>query len=350
MKIEQSQIHLNSARVYERRQTLTENLQVWVGERPQPETGQPVLLDISKEALALLGEAEAAPAQPVGEVENEEELLSDEDQLKLRLLEHMLSAMTGKRVRLKVPRINLKDLKELEISGYTRGGQPLQGRQSAGWGMVYDRRETLKEYEKTEFAAAGTVRTADGREIQLNVSLKMERSYAEERSVSLRAGDALKDPLVLNFGGNAAGLSTRTFAFDIDADGREDQISLLQSGSGFLALDRNGNGAIDNGTELFGPQTDAGFSELQAHDADGNAWIDENDPIFSKLRVWMKDDAGNDRLLALGEAGVGAIYLGHVSTEFTLRQLDVQGRIRESGIFLKENGQVGTVQELDLKV
>lgn len=351
MRIESAQMQLGSSRVYEKKHAVAESLQTWIGERPQ-EQGNPIQIDISKEALALLGTPEdsAAVTDPLA-VEEEEDLLSADDKLKLRLLEHFLSALTGKKVKLRVPHMNLKNQ---ETGGYTRAGLPAgtaaAAPPSAGWGMIYDRRESLREYEHTDFSAKGTVTTADGREIKLEVNMHLERAYAEESSISIRAGDALKDPLVLNLAGNAAGLSDQTFSFDLDMDGAADQISLLRSGSGFLALDANENGRVDDGSELFGPKTDSGFGELQVHDTDGNAWIDENDPIFNKLRIWMKDDSGNDRLMALGEVGIGAIYLGHVSTEFTLRQLEVQGKIRDSGVFLMESGQAGTIQELDLKI
>lgn len=351
MKIESSQMQLASSHVYEKKQTMTESLQAWVGDRPT-EQNRPVTIDISKEALALLGNLDdSAPISDTQAVDGEDDLLSADDKLKITLLEHFLSALTGRKVKLHVPRINLKTQESVSYNkaGQTSGNSSTP-QSNAGWGIIYDRRETLREYEHTDFSAKGVVTTADGREIKFDVAMHMERSYAEDSSISIRAGDALKDPLVLNFDGNAAGLSAQTFSFDLDMNGTVDQISLLKSGSGFLALDTNDNGVIDDGSELFGPATDSGFGELQVHDSDGNNWIDENDPIFNKLRIWIKDDSGNDKLMALGEVGVGAIYLGHVSTEFTLRQLEVQGKIRDSGVFLNENGQVGTIQELDLKV
>ncbi len=351
MKIESAQVQLGSSRVYEKRQTVTENLQAWVDENP-PEQNRPIQIDISKEALSLLSNpSDSAHVSDIQATDEEDDLLSSNDKLKLRLLEYFLEAFTGKKVKLHIPHLNYKNT---EPFNYNRAALPAAAAEQAapnvGWGIRYDRQESLREYEHTDFNAKGIVTTADGREIKLDVSMHMERAYAEDSSISIRAGDALKDPLVLNFAGNAAGLSTQTFSFDLDHNGTADQISLLKSGSGFLALDSNDNGKVDDGTELFGPQTDSGFGELQAYDSDGNRWIDENDPIFNKLRIWQKDDSGNDKLLALGEAGVGAIYLGNVSTEFTLRQLEVQGKIQNSGIFLKESGQVGTIQEIDLKI
>src|SRR5690606_22817344 len=139
----------------------------------------------------------------------------------------------------------------------------------------------------------------------------MARSYTESVSVSVRAGDQrLKDPLVLDFGGPAAALSDVRFDFDLDGDGRKEQLPLLR-GSGFLAFDRNANGRIDDGRELFGPASGDGFAELAQLD-DGNGWIDEADAAWSQLRLWSPDADGKGRLQTLNEAGVGAFYLGRV--------------------------------------
>lgn len=354
MKIEQSQVQLDSRRVYTAAEKVTEDLKAWVDGTGGKSLNPPAQLDISNEGLMLL-EENGYYQQSVGTVHSgmpEEDPMKDEDSLKIKLLEHFIYVMTGKRIKLSVPHLNLK-----EAEGYDRSGQPTAASPAAsgasdrlGWGISYNRTRSYQEYEKTDFSAKATVKTADGREIQIDFKMQMERSYAEQSSVSIRAGDALKDPLVINFAGNGAGLSSQKFDFDLDHDGTKDQISLLTSGSGFLALDKNSNGKIDDGTELFGPQTDSGFGELAQYDGDGNSWIDENDPIFDKLRIWAKDDAGNDKLLALGQAGVGAIYVGHISTEFTLRQLEVQGKMRESGIFLREDGYAGGIHEVDLKI
>ena len=71
------------------------------------------------------------------------------------------------------------------------------------------------------------------------------------------------------------------------------------------------------------------------------------------LQVWTKNADGSDRLIAIADAGVGAIYLGHVSTEFSVNTLDTnqtQGIVRSTGVFLKESGEVGTIQHVDLVV
>ncbi len=125
---------------------------------------------------------------------------------------------------------------------------------------------------------------------------------------------------------------------------------MLGAGSGYLALDKNGDGVINDGSELFGPQSGSGFRDLAAYDEDGNGWIDENDSIWSKLKIWCKNPDGTDSLYTLKEKGVGAICLQNTATDFTLKGSGGRdnGYLRSTGIFLYENGNVGTVQHLDL--
>lgn len=140
------------------------------------------------------------------------------------------------------------------------------------------------------------------------------------------------------------------FLFDLDCDGEKDNISRLDSGSGYLALDLNGDGVINDGSELFGTRSGDGFSDLARYDSDGNGWIDENDEIWRRLRIWTQDDRGNDKLYTLSDKNVGAIYLGNVSTDYSLQSSkgNTNAAIRKTGIFLYENGMAGTVQHLDL--
>ena len=86
------------------------------------------------------------------------------------------------------------------------------------------------------------------------------------------------------------------------------------------------------------------------YDKDGNNWIDENDPVFANLRIWAKDSAGNDQLFTLSQKGVGALYLGNVATPFSVKNVENQlvGQVRNTGVFLQENGSVGTLQQIDL--
>ena len=207
------------------------------------------------------------------------------------------------------------------------------------------------EQEDTSFSTVGTVRTKDGREINFNVTVNMSRRCEEYYKEQLNVAEfTLHDPLVINLDTDVAEVSDQTFYFDLDADGEEEEISMLK-GSGYLALDKNGDGVINDGSELFGTKSGDGFADLAEYDADGNGWIDENDPIFDKLLIWAKDENGKDELYTLKEAGVGAICLQRAATDFSLNsQKDntQNGQIRSTGIFLYENGNAGTMQQLDL--
>lgn len=237
------------------------------------------------------------------------------------------------------------------------GGLGQEGQQDLFPGNIANMRvlsyvnETIKvESEETSFSTVGKVRTADGREIDFNINVGMSRTVQERYMESMQLGFTMCDPLVINLDTDVASLSDQTFYFDIDADGELDEISQLGAGSGYLALDKNGDGQINDGSELFGTASGNGFADLAQYDEDGNGWIDENDAVWEKLKIWCKDEEGNDVLYRLADKGVGAICLQNVSTDFTLKGSSgqTQGAIRNSGVFLYENGAAGTVQHVDV--
>lgn len=209
---------------------------------------------------------------------------------------------------------------------------------------------TYFEAQALNFEATAYIKTAD-KEIALNLQVSLSRSFVQQTKLSFSGEKIMQDPLVLNLDGAMPSLSSKTFAFDIDSDGKEDQISMLGANSAFLALDKNSNGKIDNGSELFGAKTGDGFGELSKYDDDKNGWIDENDAIFDKLRIWKKSD-GKDELVALGEVGIGAIFLGNIATPFELKDsANAQlGQLKNSGFFVYENGKAGVMSQLDLAV
>ena len=307
----------------------------------------------------------ALEAQPTKEIAPADTELTPQDDVKLSILIRTLEAITGKKIRLFSPKEFEEQMSKAQKQAGETGAALQQAQPSstatassepAGFGIEYDYYERHYESESTSFSAAGIVKTADGREIAFSVDLNMSREFLQEQNINIRAGDAavkLKDPLVINFGGGSAELTDTRFSFDIDSDGREDQIAFVGPNSGFLALDRNEDGKINDGSELFGATTGQGFAELAAYDQDGNQWIDENDSIYNNLRIWSKTADGQDQLIGLGQAGVGAIYLGNVTTPFSIKdgQNELLGQVRDTGIFLREkDGQAGTIQQIDLTV
>lgn len=205
--------------------------------------------------------------------------------------------------------------------------------------------ERYEEKESYSFSTKGCIKT-DCKEISIDIDFSMSRSFVIENRIDIANSF---DPLVINFKGEIPELEEKRFSFDLDNDGEEDQISSLKEGSGFLALDRNEDGKVNEGSELFGTRLGNGFTELAEYDCDQNSWIDENDAIFSKLRIWSGKGCKEKELLGLGEVGIGAIYLGATDAEFTYKtpKNEKLGELRSSGIFLYENGQAGNISQID---
>lgn len=242
--------------------------------------------------------------------------------------------------------VNVIDLRNNQGSVVTTGN-------STVWVQHTEVSGFLMEQESTTFSATGMAVTEDGRSMEFGVDLSMSRGFAGAFSYSSDQQIILTDPLVINVGRDTASVSDQKFYFDLDADGKKEEISALESGSGFLAYDRNGDGVINDGSELFGTKSGDGFADLARYDEDGNGWIDENDEIFRHLKVWTKDADGKDRLLSLKDCDVGAIYLGKADTQYHLNQQETnqtQAVIRQTGIFLRESGGAGTIQHVDLAI
>lgn len=366
MKIATSDLQLTASHASLQHREIRENLKMWVGDqrpdfegRGKPATtpangataSAPLPTPASSVSLSDSGLAAAAQAPAAPGAEGDAAL-----DPKLSLLKTVIEYMMGRRIDL----ISMEDLQGGQAStavpaaagadGAAQGGRPPE---RAGYGVEYDYHESYTEMEQTTFSATGMVRTADGKEISFNLDLSMSRLYHEESSISIRAGDAVKkDPLVLNFSGTAAQLTDQRFAFDIDADGKNDMINFVTGGSGFLFFDKNGDGKATDGSELFGTRSGNGFADLAAYDDDKNGWIDENDTVFSKLRLWTKNGAGEDTFSPLAELGVGALGLAHLQTPFEVKNSrnQLQASVLASGVFLQENGGAGSIQQLDLTV
>lgn len=357
---------------YQRRH---ETLNAW---RDGPEGRQQVQLESTSESLRLQAGAtrltlsqealrpppmdlpQAPPAvDGAGATREVDAKAEDIGELRITLLRLLVEQLTGRKIEV---------MDAGELGGGEAGEPPAElaeaaarqgsaapaaaGNGRAGWGATYSLEEVHYESEASRFTAQGVVHTADGKEIRLALELNMSREFASHTRVSVRAGDALKDPLVINFGGTAAQLTQTTFKFDLDVDGKADAMRFVAPGSGFIALDHNGDGRINDGRELFGAQSGDGFADLARHDDDGNGWIDQNDAVFDRLLVWTRDGDGEDRLQGLLQHGVGALYLGKAETPFALKDSAnaLQGAVRASGLYLREDGGAGTLQQIDLVV
>lgn len=312
MKIEESNLRIDAGHSYERRQE-------WESETV-------------KRFSDAIRAADAALEVPVEKREAE-----DVRRLLQELVAAILALLSGEKCRSET---DLPD--ELPVSG-RRGGRVVEWRTRT--------REHLEEHERTTVSAGGQVRTADGRTIAFSMELAMCRDFSCTRESVEQGRIEFRDPLVLNFSGKAAALSDKRFSFDLDADGRIEQIPELAAGSAYLCFDADRDGRIADGRELFGAtgtHAGDGFADLARLDADRNGWIDEADPAYAALGVWFPDG----RIQPLKEAGVGALNLSSAWSPFALRDADNRplGQIWRTGVYLHEDGGVGSVQQLDLGV
>ncbi|WP_346887064.1 hypothetical protein [Clostridium sp. UBA1056] len=374
MKIGNYMVDMTSSHSYTEVKTSNERLKYWNGNNVTEIEGNGDIANLEnlakekKDSLELSKKALDSPKKnAINEMDNEkvdeinndntvELAIFEKDKQKIRMLEEFITALTGKKFKIVIPdKLKIKKFDQVTLERF-KSIQDSKNNPTAvqrqGWGLQYNFNSTYQETEKMNFKAKGLVSTEDGRTIDLDLELNMSRNFISQTNINIKAGDALIDPLVINYSGKNLELTDNKTSFDIDLDGIKDNIPFVSEGSGFLALDLNNDGVINDGKELFGPSTGNGFEELKQYDTDNNNWIDENDSIWDKLSIWTKDENGNDKLLALGMVGVGAIYVGNIDTEYSIKnsQNTALGEIKSSSIFLKEDGTAGTIHHIDLVI
>lgn len=404
MKIESSTVAMASQSSYKESTKTVESLRVWGPPADSTTKTNPSgkgmdTFELSEQAKSLQLSA-STTASTVGSSDDETSSLTSKEEQQLTLLKKMIQALTGKKIKFVMPKkIALENPKmdqaiqnayatrnpqqtaagaaggkaqvltsDLNLTGtqqnLSSGNVTLNSaagrvpgfQRSSGSGFEYNQSVTHYESESTAFQAQASVTTADGRSINIDLQLNLSREFMSQSNLRIQGGNQPEpvqvDPLVINYDAGTASVTAEKYQFDIDANGTLDEISFVGPGSGFLALDLNNDGTINDGGELFGPKSGNGFSDLANYDTDKNNWIDENDTIYDKLQIWSKDSTGKDVLMALGQQGVGAIYLGNVSTSFALKgdANQTNAQLQRTGIYLNEDGSAGTIQHIDLTI
>ena len=166
------------------------------------------------------------------------------------------------------------------------------------------------------------------------------------------------DPLVFDLGGDGittVSLEESNAFFDLDNNGFAEKTSWVGVKEGLLAYDKNGDGVINGGNELFGDRTlmkdgktlaSSGFAALTEYDDNKDGKIDSNDVIYALLRIWQ--DADGDGIASAGElrrlVDLGIVYIGlsYSNTGVTDSTNNIQVR---TGTFTLADGSSRTVGE-----
>ncbi len=336
MKIESSSINMEASSSFVQEEHSLKRLEVFsnIGSKRIPERNQNINIDNFEKLKAIY---------------NSEDNLSIEDKIKKTLIELLLQQILQGNKQVKLYPQN-EQLKLKETSNPYEESLKTQN-----WGFTFESTQEYYQKSSIEFSTRASIKTNNG-DFEINIDLSFSQEFYERHSTKISAGAAFQDPLILNYNSDIGTFNSisqnMSFEFDLNSDGHNETIPELINGSGFLALDKNKNGTIDDGSELFGPTTGDGFEELRAYDEDGNNWIDENDSIYSDLLVWEKDSQGNQSLITLGQAGIGAIYLAGINTDFNYASgyNEIQANMKEASFFLKENGEAGMITSVDLAV
>ncbi|MGE5579362.1 MAG: hypothetical protein ACM3WU_04880 [Bacillota bacterium] len=255
MRILGSAVNVTGKHSLDIAESVQESMRIWREYRAAGAPAVPAIdsetqgdrLTISQEALEAY-KAESQPLCQAAPVSVDAELfgLTPQDRILIMVLEKALgirikttddpletTAESGKSIAARVQEI--MEAAERQAEALKQAATPPD---RAGWDYIFKNRESQIETKSPSFEASALVRTEDGQEI--------------------------------------------TFVFELDGNGKEDEISSLAGDRGFLALDRN------------------------------------------DLRIWAKEGSGKNRLFALGQKGVGAIYVGNIAARFNAKDAAVE--------------------------
>ena len=181
------------------------------------------------------------------------------------------------------------------------------------------------------------------------VEFAMTASAAASRFYEAAKWKQAGDPLILDLDGDGietVAIDAGGIYFDLNQNLFRERTGWVSGDDGLLALDRNGNGAIDNGAELFGTGTGSGFADLAVFDLNHDGMIDAADAVFADLRVWQ--DVNQDGVSQAGELH-GLADLGIVSITLSGTVLDGETNdgtvLRSAAGFLRADGSAGTLYE-----
>ncbi len=136
--------------------------------------------------------------------------------------------------------------------------------------------------------------------------------------------DAAITPIVIDLNGDGVHTIARADfhgSFDLLGTGSAIQSGWVSADDGLLAIDNNGNGKIDNISELFGGnEKGTGFAKLSSYDSNGDGVVDAKDDKFAQLRIWRDANSNgvtdDGELMSLHDAGVASLTVSYTELPF----------------------------------
>ncbi len=240
---------------------------------------------------------------------------------------------------------------EVTLSSATQAlkqlGNPLQEAMQRGFSFELEVRQssrteaTITQLRENGFSA---VQVAATQEQTVRIRVTVGGANQQQRS----------DPVVLDLNGDGKISLTNQQQgqdFDITGDGRTERTAFVAGGDAFLALDRNNDGRITSGRELFSDQWGArnGMSELARFDVNRDGFISQQDPIFKQLVAFF--DANRDGIIdpdehkPISQLGIQRLQLEYKPVEVIRDDGNIISAI---GKMLMENGEEREIADVDL--
>ncbi len=174
-------------------------------------------------------------------------------------------------------------------------------------------------------------------------------------TVQVQIEEELKqsDPLVLDLDGDGIELTSANdgVLFDIEGNGIKRKTAFVTGGDAFLVLDRNGNGRIDSGKELFGDQNGAkdGLEELRKYDDNDDGIINSLDTVFELLKLYADENRDGffqlHEMKSLRDLGIIVIDLNGRETN---KQISGGNQLIQLTTFMRGDGSTGIAGDVNL--
>lgn len=175
-----------------------------------------------------------------------------------------------------------------------------------------------------------------------------------------KIADDYVTPLVVDLDGN--GIETTSLEdgvqFDIDGDGNTEHTAWIKSGNGFLVWDKNQDGTINDGSEMFGEGTvmingkhaENGVAAILELDSNHDRILNNQDDVWGYLQIWHDDNTNgiteNGELASLFDWGIQSLALSFEKIDWVDENGNKHIYLTEAS---KENGENISVADIDFR-